>query len=92
MVSCRTIRPISTTFTGLTVLYTCDFADYFDRRLGVLFGGLHFDSVKDVSYAVLASCCSVSRSAKWTTFAVWMPKKMYRISVFFFLALIRRMS
>ena len=39
-----------------------------------------------------AFSCSSSRSAKWTTFAVWMPKKMYRISVFFFLALIRRMA
>ena len=37
MVYCRTIRPISTAFTSLTVLCTCDFADYFDRRFGVLF-------------------------------------------------------
>ena len=57
-------------FVGLTLLYTCDFSDSFDSRLGVLFGGLHFDSVQIVSYAALVSCCSVSRSAKCTTFAV----------------------
>ena len=41
-------------------------------------------------YAASASCCSISLSTSTTAFAVWMPKKMYRISVSFFLALTRR--
>ena len=45
MVYCHAIFPISTAFAGFTVLCTCYFADYFDRRFGVLFGGLHFGSV-----------------------------------------------
>ena len=42
------------------------------------------------NYAASASCCSINLSASSTAFAVWMPKKMYKISVSFFLALIRR--
>ena len=42
------------------------------------------------NYAASASCCSISLSASSTAFAVWMPKKMYRISVSFFRALTRR--
>ena len=68
------------------------FAAFADNRLGVLFGGLHLNSVSDVSYAVLVSFSSARRSARWTAFAVWMPKTMYMISVFFFLALILRMA
>ena len=68
------------------------FAAFADNRLGVLFGGLHLNSVSDVSYAALVSCSPARRPARWTAFAVWMPKKMYRISVFFFLALILRMA
>ena len=42
------------------------------------------------NYAASASCCSINLSASRTAFAVWIPKKMYKISVSFFLALIRR--
>ena len=45
-----------------------------------------------LNYAASACCRPINLSASSTAFAVWMPKKMYRISVSFFLALIRRMS
>ena len=52
------------------------------------------DSVSELfepsNYAASTSCCSINLSASNTAFAVWMPKKMYRISVSFFLALTRR--
>ena len=51
------------------------FAAFADNRLGVLFGGLHLNSVSDVSYAALVSCSSARRSAMWTAFAVWMPRR-----------------
>ena len=43
-----------------------------------------------LGYAAFARCCSINRSANSTALAVWIPKKMYRISVSvsFFLALI----
>ncbi len=52
------------------------------------------DSISEPSelsiYAASASCCSISLSASSTAFAVWIPKKMYRISVSFLLAFTRR--
>ena len=45
------------------------FAAFADNRLGVLFGGLHLNSVSDVSYAVLVSFSSARRSARWTALA-----------------------
>ena len=42
------------------------------------------------NYAASADCRSINLSASSTAFAVWMPKKLYKISVSFFLALIRR--
>ena len=44
-------------------------AAFADNRLGVLFGGLHLNSVSDVSYAVLVSFSSARRSARWTALA-----------------------
>ena len=56
----------------------------------------HEDSVSELfgalGYAAFACCCSISRSAKSTALAVWIPKKMCRISVSFFLALILRIE
>ena len=40
-----------------------------------------------MSQLMMRYCLAGSRPARWTAFAVWVPKKMYRISVFFFLAL-----
>ena len=62
-------------FASTTALQSSVFTAFADNRLGVLFGGLHFNSVSDVSYAALVSFSSARRSAKWTAFAVWMPKK-----------------
>lgn len=45
-----------------------------------------------LGYAAFARCCSSSLSASRTALAVWIPKKMYRISVSFFLALILRIE
>ena len=45
-----------------------------------------------LNYAASACCRSINLSASSTAFAVWMPKKMYRISVSFLLALIRRIE
>ena len=56
----------------------------------------HEDSVLELfgalGYAAFARCCSINRSANSTALAVWIPKKMYRISVAFFLALILRIE
>ena len=65
------------------------------RRFSTVIQEFSFeDSVSEPSglpnYAASANCCSISLSASSTAFAVWMPKKMYRISVSFFLALTRR--
>ena len=38
-----------------------------------------------LNYAASACCRSINLSASCTTFAVWMPKKMYRISAFSFI-------
>ena len=38
-------------FASTTALQSSVFTAFADNRLGVLFGGLHLDSVSDVSYA-----------------------------------------
>lgn len=65
------------------------------RRFSTVIQEFSFeDSVSELfepsNYAASTSCCSINLSASNTAFAVWMPKKMYRISVSFFLALTRR--
>ena len=52
---------------------------------------LRIDRKFQCQAAAKRALCSIL-SASWTTFAVWMPKKMYRISVRFVLALTLRRS
>ena len=52
---------------------------------------LRIDRKFQCQAAAKRALCSIL-SASWTTFAVWMPKKMYRISVRFVRALTIRRS
>ena len=63
-----------------------DPAYVFYSKPGVLLREPRCPLLESPSQAALACACCSTRSASNTAFAVWIPKKMYRISVIFILA------
>ena len=58
LVSWCPMRPVLIAFCWYNGTPSSVFAAFADNRLGVLFGGLHLNSVSDVSYAALVSFSS----------------------------------
>ena len=85
------VRPIKITILYRFPVVSAVFLSVFHGEDTVLPQELRIDRKFQCQAAAKRALCSIL-SASCTTFAVWMPKKMYRTSVRFVLALTLRRS